>query len=950
MGIFDPKVEANIPVVQPQVQQSALGGIADWLTSGIASAQSRAAQGGPTAGERKDALELSQGVGLQNSLLKAEALRREGRVDEANRAEQQVLANAARDGMDLSSGTTKALYRATTGRDPSFMGMSTEQRMAEEVMATPEFQGAFMASYASGKEMTEEERKNVAFAQVVRIRANETMLTNTSIDWDQGRSQAFTGVISDFNATALGMLSVASSQGGTVSIDTLNQTQMAWETRKGEIYAQRGQGVSDEQWKPVQAQMDQTDRAFKTLLEISQVEGSRGLTAQAMQPIAAALMADTDLTALEKYAGINSLPKLVELGVVPPTEVYDVLKSIKVPDINTSVFSTAESGGLTGSQGQPTLFPQEVMDSIGGLSAVDALNQAKNIAKVNGYTTPGQMAQDPAARDSFTLLTSKAFAAMTSISKDNREFASQKTINEVFDGKVVANIDAVATTNPAQARTLFLQGEEALNQQHAVAVTAIRNQIDPESPLIWNGETETLEFQFNSLTRLGIGEDQLLELRSAADTHYGGDFMAMARDQARKLRVANDMENAYRMINTGTVQGLIGKSDELMQLAGVVRTLNDKRQLFSSKADALQVEKPTQTTANTIVSANMADRAVDFAQIRGFDRVSEDAGFLNAVGSTSNRLGIDPSHLLGVISFETVGTFSPSIKTPNGSATGLIQFLESTAKGLGTSTAMLKNMSRVQQMEYVEKYLAPYKGKMNNLGDVYMAVHWPAGVGKPDSYVMYRKGSKEYAANKNLDLDNDGIVTRGDTLQRVMSSFDGGGYSGGPSRGPENGALGALTPQVTTTPLENGPSAGSSVPQLGSAPSGVSVQDGVQVASMGANGSRAGRQDATDQAADVVRSSTAPVQPVEPAKDELSQSVAQEQDAAAFAKLAADVHGSGSSEAKGAAELFQKVSQGTAKASEVTKMIQATQALPRTATRQELLADLYEARDKLNGR
>ena len=110
--------------------------------------------------------------------------------------------------------------------------------------------------------------------------------------------------------------------------------------------------------------------------------------------------------------------------------------------------------------------------------------------------------------------------------------------------------------------------------------------------------------------------------------------------------------------------------------------------------------------------------------------------------------------------------------------------------------------------------MAPYKGRMKNLGDVYMAIHWPAGVGKSDDYVMYREGSKEYSANRNLDLDNDGVVTRGDTLQRVMSSFDGGGYSKGPSRGPENGALGATVPQVTTSTIDSAPKG----PQLGSAP------------------------------------------------------------------------------------------------------------------------------------
>lgn len=875
MGIFDPKVEANIPLVEPQVQKSALGDIASWLGKGIGDAQKRAAQGGPTAGERKDALELAQGVGLQNSLLKAEALRRDGRIDEANRAEQRVLANAARDGVDLSSGQTKALYRATTGRDPEFMGMSMEERMAEQAMKDPAFQSAFIASYASGKEMTDEERTNASFGQMARMKANEMMLDNNSIDWDQGRSQAFTGAIVDFNASTLGALNLHAQQGGVIGIDAINQSQLQWEARKSMLLSQRPQGITTDQWKPVQDQIDQTDRTFKTLLEISQVEGSRGLTAQAMQPIAAALMADKDLTELERYAAINSLPKLVELGVVGPAEVYGVLKSVKVPDISTSTFSSAEAaGGFTDpTTGETSLFSPEIMGSVKDLDPVETLNQAKNIAKVNGFASADEMARDPAARDSFMLLTSKSFAAMTTISKDNREFASSKTINEVFDGKVVANIDAVAVTDPSKARMLFLQGEEALNQQHAIAVVALQNTIKADSPLVWNEETETLDFQFNSLTRMGIKEPQLLELRDAADKHYGGDFLAMAKDQGRKLRVANDMENAYRMINTGTIQGLIGDAQELTALAGTVRTLNEKRKIFSDKADGLQVEKPVQTTATTIIAQDMRDRTEEFSQIRGFDKVAENSGFLNSVGESSNRLGIDASWLLGVISFETVGTFSTSIKNPNGSATGLIQFIEKTAKGLGTSTAQLKNMNHVEQMKYVEKYFTPYKGKMKNLGDVYMAVHWPAAVGKDDDYVMYKRGSKEYGANKNLDLDNDGVVTRGDTLQRVRSVFGSGGFSEGPSRGPENGAMGGTVPPVTVTPI-------------GSAAEGVGLTDIVDTAVRGIES--AGSADAT-AAASATQVTEEPsgtdAKPQPSAKEDLGKSVSKRLDAQAMAKL-----------------------------------------------------------------
>ena len=154
--------------------------------------------------------------------------------------------------------------------------------------------------------------------------------------------------------------------------------------------------------------------------------------------------------------------------------------------------------------------------------------------------------------------------------------------------------------------------------------------------------------------------------------------------------------------------------------------------------------------------------------------VAQDTQFISEVSRVSQGLGIDQNWLLRIIEFETAGSWDPAVKAPTSSATGLIQFLESTAKDLGTTTAELAGMTRAQQMKFVEKYLSPYKGRIKNFGDLYMAVHWPKAVGKSDDYVMYEKGSDAYAANSGLDKNKDGTVTRGETLQRVMESTGGG--------------------------------------------------------------------------------------------------------------------------------------------------------------------------------
>jgi hypothetical protein len=145
--------------------------------------------------------------------------------------------------------------------------------------------------------------------------------------------------------------------------------------------------------------------------------------------------------------------------------------------------------------------------------------------------------------------------------------------------------------------------------------------------------------------------------------------------------------------------------------------------------------------------------------------------FCDRVLWMANDLHCDPSHLMACMAFETGRTFSASIRNAGGSgAVGLIQFMPQTAAGLGTTTEALAAMSAEDQLRFVWKYFDRQRGKMKNLGDVYMAVIWPSAVGKPDSHVMFAKDGERprtYLANKGLDIDLDGRITRKETLSKV---------------------------------------------------------------------------------------------------------------------------------------------------------------------------------------
>ena len=149
--------------------------------------------------------------------------------------------------------------------------------------------------------------------------------------------------------------------------------------------------------------------------------------------------------------------------------------------------------------------------------------------------------------------------------------------------------------------------------------------------------------------------------------------------------------------------------------------------------------------------------------------------FIEKVKAICLRLGINPDWLMIVMKFETANTFSPSIKNKGSGAVGLIQFTEITQKDLGVTLAQLGAMTAVRQLDYVEKYLTPYKSKISDVYSLYLAVFSPAFLGRPDEQVIYSKSAttelarRRYELNKGLDINKDGVITIWEIKQVIRS-------------------------------------------------------------------------------------------------------------------------------------------------------------------------------------
>lgn len=153
-----------------------------------------------------------------------------------------------------------------------------------------------------------------------------------------------------------------------------------------------------------------------------------------------------------------------------------------------------------------------------------------------------------------------------------------------------------------------------------------------------------------------------------------------------------------------------------------------------------------------------------------------DADFTAELNRVSAKFNIDANDLLAVMHSES--GVRADIVNPGSKATGLIQFIPSTAKSLGTSVEELAKMTRAEQMKYVEKYFESVNlPKGASGGQIYASVFLPAYVNKK---VLTTKGEAYYNANTGLDIDGDGKITMSDLDARVaqMRSKNGLGTSG----------------------------------------------------------------------------------------------------------------------------------------------------------------------------
>lgn len=195
---------------------------------------------------------------------------------------------------------------------------------------------------------------------------------------------------------------------------------------------------------------------------------------------------------------------------------------------------------------------------------------------------------------------------------------------------------------------------------------------------------------------------------------------------------------------------------------------------------------PDQTTsvnkpeANKLPVANPGSPPPNGAKVPDWGK---DIEWLKLVRALAAKMNCTPLDLLGIIMQES--GMNPAAYNPQGPAYGLIQWTKAAAGSpakFGYTIEQMATLTRVQQMPVMEYYFQ-LNGIMKlgarqkvDITDLYSAVFFPAGIGKPLDYKAYGLPGtgaflegRAYVANKSLDKTGKGYITKNDYSSAALS-------------------------------------------------------------------------------------------------------------------------------------------------------------------------------------
>ena len=651
-----------------------------------------------------------------------------------------------------------------TGIDVNYLSFDPDQAMIEASIKGLQENTSFLfvaeqELEKTGKPYTQQDVTATALELLKQSEAAATYLaTAKNIDEMKFRNeylpQANT-VLDNIRNLALVGLSVEQG-GGTISPESLMKLRDQFSVAKATF--NKPANVSTENWQAVQGQIDTLDALLTRLETYDETQ---------LAQTSADLMNGVSKVLIEQAKGLSKTDPVLAKALLSDKVDWSAYASSKWPDVMDTLkdmkieqtqytdlpFDSFQIKSIT--DASPSAIPETVQihdaDEITKATDLTPKQRLKGIefalTSAIRVTKPEGMNQEE-HRANFLQGVGQA---TVSISTSNN-IVDQKLMNELFNDDVYEKLAIIKKLDPEGYQMATARMKDALMKQYAIrsakeSGTAADNPwtVSPMGKLTFTPDP----------SRFG-GDRGVDLLNQYAKEYYNGDLTAMAKDGAAKGKESKLYSD---MFYSGIVGELTGIKANYQRAQGQLNAMN-----FYKK----QLSRLGMTSDN--VDKVFNGELVKSLPFTAPEAVRNDRDFLLAVDQLASDINARPEDLLRIMSFETGGSFDPAqLNLAGSSATGLIQFIESTAKDLGTTTTELAGMTRTEQMVYVSKYMKQKLKNVDNpdIGDLYMAVLMPSAVGKPNNHVIISSGDR-YEKNKGLDINEDGMITKGEAVEKML--------------------------------------------------------------------------------------------------------------------------------------------------------------------------------------
>ena len=193
------------------------------------------------------------------------------------------------------------------------------------------------------------------------------------------------------------------------------------------------------------------------------------------------------------------------------------------------------------------------------------------------------------------------------------------------------------------------------------------------------------------------------------------------------------------------------------------------------------------------------------AKVPGIARTSP--AFRAGLYQLGQRHGWNVDAIAAVISSESGFDASARNSQPGQTATGLLQWIDSTSRRIfNMPSSAIANLSAEQQLPLVEKWFKTTLGDGLFRPVDYYLVGWGARPGLSDDYVLATKGQRTYELNKALDVDSNDRITVSDLRRKVENVLASAGgervgaapFPGSPPAGASRSSSVVLVGQSTS--------------------------------------------------------------------------------------------------------------------------------------------------------